>query len=106
MAPRNVLKPQGSEPQFSAFSARYFFKKSISIECKMTCIFSAYQPINDKCYTGHISVKFSEIVFPVFCLSRLLSNPERLLRKSHFKGGSFEPLEPRLLKVPGKHTCV
>ena len=94
-----VLKSRGSETLFSAFSMRHFIKKSISINCKTTCIFSAYQLIYDKCYTEHVSSRFPEIAFPACRLSRLhLSNPERLLRKSHLKGASFEPLEPRLLR--------
>ena len=66
----------------------------------MTCIFSAYQPIYDECYTEHVSARFPEIVFPAFRLSRLhLSNPERLLRESHLEGGSFEPPELSLLSA-------
>ena len=81
-----------SEMLFSAFSTRYFIKKSVLIKCKMTCMFSAYQLINDKCYTEHVLAWLPEIVFPAFRLSRLhLSNPECLLRKSHLKGGLFEP---------------
>ena len=43
--PKKFLKSRGSEMLFSAFSTRYFVKKSISIKCKMTGIFSAYRQI-------------------------------------------------------------
>ena len=41
MPPQKCLKSRNSEMLFSAFSKRYFVKKSISIKCKMTGIFSA-----------------------------------------------------------------
>ena len=41
MLPRKCLKSRSSEMLFSAFSRRYFVKKSISIKCEMTGILSA-----------------------------------------------------------------
>ena len=45
-SPKIFLKSRGSEMLFSAFSMRYFVKKSISIKCEMTGIFSAYRQIS------------------------------------------------------------
>ena len=44
-SPKKFLKSRGSEMLFSAFSTKYFVKKSILIKCKMTGIFSAYRQI-------------------------------------------------------------
>ena len=44
-SPKEFLKSRGSEMLFSAFCTRYFVKKSISIKCRMTGIFSVYRQI-------------------------------------------------------------
>ena len=47
MLPQKILESRCSVELFSAFSTRYFVKKSISIKCKMAGIFRAHSNISE-----------------------------------------------------------
>ena len=48
MLPKKSLKYRGSEMLFTAFSTTYWVKKSMSIKCKITGIFRAWEYIPTK----------------------------------------------------------